>query len=202
MKKFITLEITKEVDGSVEEVKEIPGMMEMVERLKEKGWETKTKFLETEEQMLERKENEDKNRVPSISEVKYVRVSSLVRYWADASINGEEDDTDSPRMPLIKDIDDESRWVIDIDVNTGKIRDWTQGWTADVHYKTCDENTIYLIDHDGKPIREFDCYVPDFLSIEDAGYGDYICLKINEDGTINNFKFTQEDIDELVRDEF
>ena len=39
MKKFITLEITKEVDGSVEEVKEIPGMMEMMEHLKEKGWE-------------------------------------------------------------------------------------------------------------------------------------------------------------------
>ena len=35
--------------------------------------------------------------------------------------------------------------------------------------------------------KEYDqCYVPDFLSLEDNGYGDYVYININGDGSIEN----------------
>ena len=39
-------------------------------------------------------------------------------------------------------------------------------------------------------------YVPDFLSLEDKGYGDYVCLNINGDGTIEHFEKMKKLIEE------
>ena len=39
-------------------------------------------------------------------------------------------------------------------------------------------------------------YVPDFLSLEDEGYGDYVYLNINGDGTIEHFEKMKKLIEE------
>ena len=88
--------------------------------------------------------------------------------------------------------------LFDIDIKTGKIKDWPKGTTAKTLYKTCDDNTISFIGHNGKILREVDCYVPDFLAIEDWCYDDYICIKIDEDGKINNFQLNDDDIEDII----
>ena len=35
-------------------------------------------------------------------------------------------------------------------------------------------------------------YVPDFLAIDDSGYGDYIIMIVDKDGKINNWRFDSE----------
>ena len=58
------------------------------------------------------------------------------------------------------------------------------------------ENVVAIlpvIDKEGKEIvnitKEYNqYYVPYFLSLEDEGYGDYVYLNINGDGTIEHFE--------------
>ena len=59
-------------------------------------------------------------------------------------------------------------------------------------------NSLSFIGHNGKVLRKVDCYVPDFLAIEDWCYDDYICIKIDEDGKINNFQLNDDDIEDII----
>jgi len=81
---------------------------------------------------------------------------------------------------------EELRWCPIIDVDSGVVINWKKGTTLDCYYKTSDE-CAFDYEQDGVTVLSYDDYVPDFLSIEDEGYGDYIIIKIDEEGRIHNW---------------
>jgi hypothetical protein len=110
-------------------------------------------------------------------------VSAEVRYWEDATVNGEED-TDGSRIPLKRG----DMWKPTIELATGRVLDWPQGTTADIHYKVCDAGEYWLEDAEGKRLKYKGDYVPDdLLCMGGEGYGDYIILTINAAGIIENW---------------
>jgi len=121
-------------------------------------------------------------------EVKTLHVEAGVRYWEDATVNGVEDEQGT----LIPCRDNED-WSPIIDIETGKILNWEQGKIADIHYKICDDGRYSIKDADDNTILSIEGYVPKTLSIESNGYGDYITLKVDENGQINNWKFDIDD---------
>lgn len=121
-------------------------------------------------------------------EVMTMCVHAGVRYWSDATVNGIEGDEDGenedPGIPLR----DGDTWKIDIDIETGVIKDWPNGTTASVHYKVCDAGNYYLLDANGNVVasRE-DRYVPGSLCPKKSGHGDYIIMDIDGDGKIEGW---------------
>lgn len=112
-------------------------------------------------------------------DVTAISVSAEVRYWVDGTINGTVD-TDGTLIPLRNG----ECWEPVIELDTGRVRDWPEGITADISYKVCDAGKYYLLDSDGRIVAEKHGYVPDMLSVGDSGYGDYIILNIGPDGLI------------------
>lgn len=113
----------------------------------------------------------------------YLVVEANVRYWEDATVNGIED-IDGSLIPCRQgDI-----WKPSIDLTNGKIIDWTEGTTAYIHYKVCDEGK-YFIQTDGPELKWKGNYVPEsFLCHGGAGFGDYIILNVDEQGYIKDWK--------------
>lgn len=116
-------------------------------------------------------------------EVVAIRVHAEVRYWEDATVNGVED-TEGTLIPLRS----ETLWEPTIDLESGRVRDWPEGTTADVHYKVCDAGEYELIDSDGNMVALKSGYVPDMLGVGEPSYGDYIIMKIGQDGLIEGWK--------------
>lgn len=116
-------------------------------------------------------------------EVVAIRVSAEVRYWEDATVNGVED-TGGTLIPFRT----ATLWEPVIDLETGRVRDWPAGTTADVHYKVCDAGEYELIDAEGNMVALKSGYVPDMLAVGDNGYGDYIIMKIGPDGLIEGWE--------------
>ena len=109
-----------------------------------------------------------------------IHIDAEPRYPEDAEVNGEDEDNDNPKMPFLVHQEGTQNgwcWKLDIDIETGEIIGWPKDVKAKVHYKVCD---CCGIKYDGIDYNE---YVPDFLSIDEEGYGDYIILTI-EDGKI------------------
>lgn len=147
-------------------------------------------------------------------DVRYLKVDAGVLYWEDSDVNGQEDENmyDSkgnaiPRMPFavkVKDkptsniYSDHWRWQPTIDVERGCIVDWPKGTTANVHYKVCDDGTYALLDPLKNIIISVDSYVPNCI----GEYGDYIVMNIDEDGSIEDFNFTADDVDEIIKGDF
>jgi hypothetical protein len=129
-------------------------------------------------------------------DIKFLKVRAGVRYWEDASVNGIEDEN-GDLIPCRVDDD----WCPIIDVETGVITNWEQGKKADIHYKICDDGNYYLLSESDEIIAEKDGYVPDCLAIDDSGYGDYIILKVDENGLINNWKFGTFDVQDIIGEE-
>ena len=136
------------------------------------------------------------------SDVRYLRIDVGPRYWEDAEVNGEEDISYEaqkkgvkPLMPFAvfseKDakrcVSDSYRWQLDIDLKELKIVDWPIGTTARPFYKVCDDGTYYLLDENKNVLDKKDCYVPEFLSYLEYGYGDYIDMAIDENGYLIEF---------------
>ena len=119
-----------------------------------------------------------------IIQAAYIEVSAGVRYWEDASVNGTED-ADGTLIPLRNG----DNWEPVIRLADGAVMDWPQGITADIHYKVCDEGEYWLLDDERKRVAKWaGFYVPnDFLCPDDNGYGDYIIIKVGEDGKIDNW---------------
>lgn len=115
----------------------------------------------------------------------YIELSAGVRYWDDGKING-EDDADGSRTPFKKD----DRWCPVIRLADGVVIDWPVGTVARIHYKVCDDGQYWLLDESKNRIGEWaGYYVPDdFLCPNENGYGDYIILKIDENGAIEGWK--------------
>lgn len=116
------------------------------------------------------------------------------RFWEDSSINGVDDDAENPRMPLIEEHLGEKAWHIVINLDTGQICNWPQGTTANIHYKSCDENYVEILDENLGIVKEYDGYVPKFLCPKENGYGDYVIMDIDENGFIQNFNNNLDDI--------
>ena len=133
-------------------------------------------------------------------DIKYLCANLGVRYYEDADINGEEDISYEeqkkgvkPRVPLVVENadsrygDDKWRWEIKIDVETGNIKDWPEGVTANIHYKVCDEGIYWLEDTEGGKHHEIDSYVPEILDLDGDSYGDYVIMTVNENGHIEEW---------------
>lgn len=121
-------------------------------------------------------------------EVKTLLVEADVRYWEDATVNGVEDENGDLIPCKVGDT-----WKPIIDLETGLITNWEKGKEADIHYKVCDAGEYWLQDENGeKIVKAKGYYVPDFLAIDDSGYGDYIIMKVDKDGKINNWRFDSE----------
>ncbi len=113
-------------------------------------------------------------------EVKYLLVKAGARYWEDSDVNGVED-TEGTLIPFRKG----DYWCPKIDMDEGRIVDWPEGMTADIHYKVCDDGKYTLTDAEGNVIAIDKGYVPDFLSpAGDPGYGDYIIMQVDGTGMI------------------
>lgn len=105
-----------------------------------------------------------------------------VRYWEDTILNGIEDG-DKNISCINGDI-----WNPIIDLETGIITNWKKGDVADVHYKSADCNSFYLLDENKNIItEELEGYVIDTMCPSDNGYGDYVIMCIDKNGKIENF---------------
>lgn len=114
-------------------------------------------------------------------DVEYLFVEAGVRYWEDGVINGVEDkDGNIPCR-------DGDCWKPLININTGKIINWTQGVRASIHYKVCDNGTYKLLDANMELIKKIRDYVPKMLSPKEEGWGDYIIMDIDTDGQIQDW---------------
>jgi hypothetical protein len=123
-------------------------------------------------------------------DIKTLHVFAFVRYWEDAEVNGEADN-EGDFIPCKRG----EMWCPVIDLDRGKIINWEQGKSADIHYKVCDAGTYELYDEMGKLfVKRENCYVPRILCPKQNGYGDYIIMKVDENGFIANFKADIEDL--------
>lgn len=117
-------------------------------------------------------------------DVEYLFVEAGVRYWEDATIDGIQDEDGN--IPCR----DGDCWKPLININTGKIINWTQGVRANIHYKVCDNGTYKLLDANMELIKKIRDYVPKMLSPKKEGWGDYIIMDIDADGHIQDWKIS------------
>ena len=146
--------------------------------------------------------------------IRYLKVDAKVRYWEDSDVDGTEDvnlyqcqGQGTPRMPFavkVKDYptsniySDHWRWQPTIDVEKGCIVNWPIGTTARIHYKVCDEGHYQLLDAEGKCVVDVNSYVPTCI----GEWGDYIVMNIDENGQIDGFHFSQDDVNEIIKNDF
>ncbi len=129
----------------------------------------------------------------------------------DATVNGECDDEDKCLMPfLVKQGKHSFLWKPVIDIDEGKIVDWPNGTTAETNYKSVDCNRICFYDEneeliswfdkrEQEEVKEYEGYVPEILDCVGDGYGDYVQMKIDKNGYIENFN--KEDINQIFNEE-
>ena len=144
-------------------------------------------------------------------QVRYLKATMGVRYYVDCEYstdNGKTWNTD------FEDTEEESERIkkltpcivksdigygtndyleLIIDLNEGKILNWTDGFCLKTSYKVCDDGKyVFLYENEKEAVnitKQYNQhYVPVFLSLEDEGYGDYVYLNINGDGTIEHFE--------------
>lgn len=126
--------------------------------------------------------------------LKTLLVDAHVRYWENAYVNGKEDSEGK----LIPCRDGES-WKPKIDLDSGKILNWEKGKAADIHYKVCDAGIYILLDENNNEVLRHEGYVRDMMCPDGEGYGDYITMKINSEGQIQNWVA---DISDFGQDEY
>lgn len=130
-----------------------------------------------------------------IKSAPFLAVEAEVRYWEDAEINGETCDEAGAAMPLRNG----QNWCPVIRMADGVILDWPQGTTADIHFKVCDAGAYYLLDDERRRMaRLANDYVPDCLSPTEEAFGDYIILKIDADGQIENWHRPEFSVSQVV----
>ncbi len=160
---------------------------------------------------------------PTDIELRYLKAKMGVRYWVDCKyskdngftwIDPEDDDevTDAKvvaDMPFIVPEKDRwgttNYWVITIDLNEGKVLDWPKGFMISTNFKVCDDGEYIFLDENKEEVinitKEYDqYYVPDFLALEDSGYGDYVYINIDGDGNIEHFERMKSDIKDYFKE--
>lgn len=94
----------------------------------------------------------------------------------------------TPAIPeaLQKALQSLGKWRLLVDVDTGKVENWpADAGALDLYCKPRDGGTYRLIGLDDKVITTLDSYVPN--SVIPGDYGDYIGLKIDASGVIQNW---------------
>lgn len=89
----------------------------------------------------------------------------------------------------------------DIDIDKGKILNWPKGVSGDFNdVKVVDEGTYILLNDNGDVMQDeiYRDYVPSCFSINCKGYGDYLEFNVDENGYIENWRFTQKHFNELM----
>lgn len=88
------------------------------------------------------------------------------------------------KYPLVS----KGMWSGIIDLRTHKLLNWKPEYgNLYLQAKICDSGTYFLLDKDKKVICKIADYVPNKLIPEADDCGDYIRLRINNDGTIENW---------------
>lgn len=140
---------------------------------------------------------------PTVINVKKIEVDAVVRYWEDSEVNGVFDfncdvDENEPRMPCVEHVrktnsilpvkrSQEFHWKPIIDIETGRIENWREGTTANVEYILIDIR-INILDENCYNIHTYESeYVPDILCPKFDGYGDYIIMRIDQNGYIQGW---------------
>ena len=143
-------------------------------------------------------------------DIRYLKATMGVRYWVDCNYSDDNGNTWNLNFP---DTDEESERIkkltpcvviknigygdgdyleLIIDLDEGKVLNWKDGFCLHTSYKVCDDGEYSFLDKDMNEVVNItnaykQYYVPDFLSIEDSGYGDYVNININGDGSIQHF---------------
>lgn len=124
----------------------------------------------------------------------------FARYWEDSEINGVEDDANNPKMPCVESVEHFYygekilAWCPIIDLDNGRILNWSRGYVTKIHYKSCDENVVVIKDLNGEVVKHYTGYVPRFLDPYRDGYGDYVIMEIDSNGYIRDFDNCLDDI--------
>lgn len=128
-------------------------------------------------------------------EVKYLKAKCGVRYWEDATVNGEED-KDGVLIPCREG----DYWCPIIDIETGLITNWLKGHEASIHYKVCDDGEYSLLDSNMGEIITIADYVPKMLCPKRDGYGDYVIMDVDRDGKIIDWVADLTEFEEFEED--
>jgi len=155
---------------------------------------------------------------PRTINFKYLKAKMNVRYWVDCRYsldNGEtwidpDEDNEIADEKVFYDLpctlsewdknDKQTHYLqLIINLETGKVENWRKNILLETHFKVCDEGEYSFLDENFNEVinitDEFDqYYVPDFLSLEDDGYGDYVYIDIMSDGTIKHFDLMKDRI--------
>jgi hypothetical protein len=124
-------------------------------------------------------------------EIKSVIICIRPRYIGDS----DEDDmpTDFPLLCPSK-----TQWVANVDIESGQIAGWPIGEKREMSVKVCDAGRYTLRDILGNNIAVINGYVPN--GVVPGEYGDYVDLKIDENGFITNWP-KHPDISAFFKDE-
>ena len=148
-------------------------------------------------------------------EAKFLKVKAGVRYPEDSDfieVNMDEDgkpytnyisdDEENPKMPFMEVEYDKYGhksfyWQPMIDPENGVIINWPKGVKAHVFYKVCDDFRCTISDENDNEVLQYKGYVPEFMAIEDEGYGDYIDMVVDGNGTIKGWWFDNQSMNEI-----
>lgn len=149
-----------------------------------------------------------------------ILITAGVRYYVDCDYstnNGitwhREDDTKDnceklkSIIPLIKKTNigysDYDYWCLEIDYNTGKVKDWPENFCIKTFFKVCNDGIYKIINNNNEIIwnsaETKSDYVPNFLELEDSNYGDNIYINIDGNGIIQHWNLAQKHINELLK---
>lgn len=152
--------------------------------------------------------------MPTEVEVSYVNCYLFVRYWEDSDVSKDGSEFSevymdgsnlpqsmmldySPEITSYKGFENDKCFYMQINPDTGQIMNWEKGYAMKVHWKVVDQGVYEYVDNNGNVIKRFDCdYVPDYLAIEDSGFGDYVIMNIDSNGYIHNWN--KEDFKEEI----
>ena len=148
-------------------------------------------------------------------EAKFLKVKAGVRYPEDSEFIGVNtyddgntynnyisDDDENPKMPFMEVENDKYGhksfyWQPTIDLETGTIINWPKGIKARVFYKVCDDFSCTVYDENDNEVLQYKGYVPEFMALEDEGFGDYIDMVVDGNGTIKGWWFDDESMNEI-----
>ena len=148
-------------------------------------------------------------------EAKFLKVKAGVRYPEDSEFievnmdddgkpynNYISDDDENPKMPFMEVENDKYGhksfyWQPTIDLETGTIINWPKGIKAHVFYKVCDDFRCTVYGENDNAVLKYKGYVPEFMAPEDEGFGDYIDMVVDGNGTIKGWWFDDESINEI-----
>jgi hypothetical protein len=89
--------------------------------------------------------------------------------------------------------------VLKIDVETGQVLNWPKNSPYDFFdVKIVDEGRYLLLDKNDEVIAEYEGYVP--TCVGEGGYGDYLEFEIDSASNIPGWEFTQEHLDEFMKE--